>query len=80
MARSWARRAIDALAGAGFVVLGTDLRKYDAEGGVSEAPWSDVGSAALVDVETGRQAASEALSRADQGGLDDYDWVVITWR
>jgi hypothetical protein len=35
--RRTAGRAVDALAAAGFFVLGTDLRKYDLAGAPSEA-------------------------------------------
>jgi len=51
--------AINALADAGFVILGLDLREYDSAGHFIEVAWSDYRHTGLRDVELGRAAALE---------------------
>jgi hypothetical protein len=77
-----APRAIDALAGAGRIVLGLDLRSYP-DGGTMEIPWSDFEpkSDDDQDIEEARQAAHAALARdnfAEHRHL--AEWVLITWQ
>jgi len=64
--------AIRALAEAGVVVLGTDVRDYDADGRFTEVAWSDYSG---TDVETGRDAALAAIRRGHLPG----DWILVTW-
>lgn len=71
-----AERAVNALADAGLIVLGLDLREYDGDGRFSEIAWSDYRPTGSDDVERGRTAALTALSRADRTG----NAVLITWQ
>lgn len=71
--RTDAAAAVNALADAGRVVLGLDLRTYDADG-VMEIPWSASGWG---DPERARQAALAALAREDMP--TDVEWVLVTW-
>jgi hypothetical protein len=67
--------AIDALADAGVVVLGLDLRRYSDDGLVMEVAWSVFEPASSSDpVQAGRRSALEALRRPDLPG----DWVLVT--
>jgi hypothetical protein len=70
--RADAGAAIGALADAGRVVLGLDVRTYGDDGSVFEVPWSDHSGSG---VEEARIAALAALQRDDVPG----DWVVVTW-
>jgi hypothetical protein len=68
-----AAAVVNALADAGRLVLGLDLRSYDADG-VMELPWSYFDGS---DSEGAREAAHAALQRKDlPPGLP---WVLITW-
>lgn len=69
------RAAIDAIAGAGFVILGLDLRTFDEYSRVSEIAWCDTGTAPTVD--TARVAALAALERLDAD--PEYDWILVSW-
>lgn len=72
-----------ALASAGRVVLGLDLRRYDAEGAFFEASWSSfdpMGAPDSTKVDAARDSAIEALRRADEGDWDHYQWVLVSWR
>jgi hypothetical protein len=69
-----AERAVNALAGAGLVILGLDLREYD-DGLFIEAAWSVFEPTGTSDVEAGRSAALPALARPDCFG----NAVLITW-
>jgi hypothetical protein len=71
-----AERAVNALANAGLVILGLDLREYDAEGRFFETAWSALEPTDANDVELGRSAALAALARPDRFG----NAVLITWR
>lgn len=64
---------LGALADAGRVVLGLDLRDYDDDGTFIEVAWSVYNGADPVEA---RQAALEALAREGLPG----DWALITWR
>ena len=69
---SQAPAAIEALAGAGLLVLGLDIRDYQTDDTFLEVPWwSYTGS----NVEQARSFALSALSRGDLPG----DWILITW-
>jgi hypothetical protein len=68
-----AAAVVNALADAGRVVLGLDLRTYDADG-VLEVAWSDFGGS---DPEAARQAALVCLAREDFPA--ELEWVLITW-
>lgn len=65
--------AVRALAEAGRVVVGLDIRNYDDSGRFIEVPWSDYDDS---DPEAARAAALDALQRGDLPG----DWVLVTWR
>src|SRR4051812_26236185 len=56
-----AERAVHALANAGHVILGLDLREYDAEGRFYEIAWSTFQPTGDDDVERSRAAALAAL-------------------
>lgn len=72
--------AIEALAGAGKVVLGLDVRRYLSETRFQEAAWSAYDRTGGDDVEAARSAALAALARLDGADdLDDYEWVLVTW-
>ncbi|HKE65565.1 MAG TPA: hypothetical protein VKB59_13090 [Micromonosporaceae bacterium] len=68
--------AINALADAGFVILGLDLREHDGEGRFVEVAWSDYRPTGTGDVERGRAAALKAWSRRDRFG----NAVLISWQ
>ena len=81
--RDSAASAIEALAAAGRIVLGLDLRRYDTDQSFLEAPWSifDPSSRPLEPlVAAARQVALDALMRADDGEWNQYDWVLVTWK
>jgi hypothetical protein len=74
-----AAAAIVALAEAGFVVLGLDVRRQNDQF-TMETAWSAFEPAHVdrdEDVRAGRVAALEALARSD---VREYgDWILITW-
>ncbi|MBT8192419.1 MAG: hypothetical protein HKO63_04660 [Acidimicrobiia bacterium] len=74
--------AINAIAAAGNVILGLDLRGDDTP--ATEVPWSSYEPVPpIVDnVEEGRLAALSALERPALRELvnEGYDWVLITWQ
>ena len=75
-----AAAAIEALAEAGFVILGLDVRFQDDQFTTRETAWSDVRPARVdreTDVRAGREAALEALARPDV--REHGDWILITW-
>lgn len=72
---SEAEAAINALADAGLVILGLDMREYDNDGRFFERPVSAYEPAGSNDVEPARQAALEALQR----GRDLGNAVLINW-
>jgi hypothetical protein len=79
-----APRVINALADAGFVVLGLDLRSYP-DGQTVEAPWSSFepedGLGPATNVEAGRRAALDALARGNLAEhVDRAEWILVTWR
>ncbi|NQY58045.1 MAG: hypothetical protein HRT86_16465 [Ilumatobacteraceae bacterium] len=72
--------AIDALADAGKVVLGLDLRRVDADGRFIELAWSAFEPTGDDDCRTGRLAALSALERVDADGrVNEFEWVLVTW-
>lgn len=81
--------AINALAYAGRVILGLDLRSdgpvsssQRRDGLATEVPWSSFEPPdAATAVEDGRRAALDALRRPDCADLaaEGYSWVLITW-
>jgi hypothetical protein len=77
------RDAISELAKSGHVVLGLDMRDYDAEGLFIEVAWSVYGGNAQMtaaDIEPARVNALDAVNRAvDFGGWREA-WVLISWR
>jgi hypothetical protein len=77
-----AERAIHALADAGLLILGLDVRQVDNDERIREVAWSsfnppssDDRSTALV---AARDAALEALRRPDTHEFGDR--ILITWR
>jgi hypothetical protein len=71
--------AIEALAEAGFVILGLDVRFQDDQS-TRETAWSDFRPARVdreAEVRAGREAALEALARPDVREFGD--WILITW-
>jgi hypothetical protein len=70
-----AERAVDALADAGLVILGLDLRDYGGDSRFFETAWSSYGPTGSDDVERARVAALAALARPDRTG----NAVLITW-
>jgi hypothetical protein len=79
-----AEAAVNALAGAGFVLLGLDLREHDAEGRFVGVPWStfngDEVASGRLDRELARQAAVFAVARAmEEHGLTSTVWILATW-
>lgn len=74
--------AIDALAGAGRIVLGLDLRSYP-DGNTREISWSafEPNSDGVADIEEARQAAHAALARDNFAEYRPLaEWVLITWQ
>jgi hypothetical protein len=69
---SHAAAVTEALAGTGHVVLGLDIRGYQADGRFIEVAWSSFDGS---DVRDARDLALEALSRGNLPG----GWVLITW-
>lgn len=69
---SQAAAVIEALAGTGRLVLGLDIRDYQADGRFIEVAWSSYDGS---DVQDARDLALEALSRGNLPG----EWVLITW-
>lgn len=82
--RHFAPRVVNALADAGVIVLGLDLRS-DGEGstppGVStEIAWSAFRAGEGDQVEAARSDALRALDRLrTKTELDAYGWVLVTW-
>lgn len=79
-----APQAINALAAAGHVVLGLDLRSYP-DGQTFEVPWSDFrpdgAGSAEANVEASRQAALHKLAPESLAEFaDEAEWILITWR
>jgi hypothetical protein len=77
-------QAINALAAAGCVILGLDLRSYP-DGKTMEVPWSSFEPVASMDidanVEAGRQAALDALARDNFAENAIYaECVRATWQ
>lgn len=72
--------AIQALAEQGHVVLGLDLRRYEADGRFYEVAWSAYEPSGSEDAPAGGAAALAALQRPNIVEMDGYDWVLITWR
>jgi hypothetical protein len=70
-----AGRAINALADAGLVILGLDMREYDDTGAFVEWAWSDYRPYGRDDVASARSAALAALDKPDRTG----NAVLITW-
>lgn len=68
--------AIQALAEAGRVVLGLDVREYAIDGTFTEAAWSSYEPTGNGDPEAAGAAALEALSREHLPG----EWILVTWR
>lgn len=58
-----AAEAVNALADAGFVVLGLDARSYGDDGSIHETPWPALPNEADDDIELGRSQAPAALDR-----------------
>jgi hypothetical protein len=85
-----AAAAIAALAAAGRVILGIDLRSdghnvhlEKASGLATEIPWSSFDpSVSATPVEDGHRAALEALNRPGiaKWVADGYSWVLVTWK
>jgi hypothetical protein len=71
-----AARAIKALASAQRVVLGLDVRDYQADGAFVEIPWSSFEPDGEDDVDRGCRTALDALRSAPLPG----EWVLVTWR
>jgi hypothetical protein len=65
-----ASTAIDALAAAGLMVLGLDIRFYDADGRFYEVAWTsfepDAEKPTALNAEEARLAALEAVDRVDE--------------
>jgi hypothetical protein len=70
-----AEAAVNALADAGLVILGLDMREYDEDGQFYEWAWSIYNPTGADDVEAARRSALEALRRPDRTG----NAVLITW-
>lgn len=68
--------AVNALADAGLVILGLDLREYDDDGRFYETAWSAYQPTGSGDVEAARWAALTALARPERTG----NAVLITWQ
>lgn len=69
---SQAPDVVAALAEAGRLILGLDIRDYAADGTFVESPWTSYTGA---DVGEARDRALEALRQPTLPG----DWVLITW-
>lgn len=70
-----AANAINALARAGRVVLGLDVRDYAFDGSFIEVAWSSYEPTGDGDVEFARTAALAALEREALPG----EWVLVAW-
>lgn len=70
-----AEQAVNALADAGLIILGLDLRDYEDDGRFFEVAWSSFEPTGSDDVERAREAALAALARPDRTG----NAVLITW-
>ena len=68
--------AISALADAGQVILGLDVRAYEEDGRFIEVAWSSFEPDGYDDIEHGRDAALVALQRPDPPG----ESILVTWR
>ena len=78
-----APRAINALADAGLVVLGLDLRSYP-DGHTMEVAWSgfepDRDLSVEANVEGVRRAALDALVRDNFAENAEFaEWILVTW-
>jgi hypothetical protein len=75
--------AIGALAAAGRVILGLDMRDYESEGRFVELAWSVFEPGISVSppeaVESSRAAAMAALDRAFEHHPWNDPWIVVTW-
>lgn len=71
-----AEEAVVALADAGLIVLGLDVRDYSGDGGFVEVAWSSFDPSGEDDAARSRDAALEALRRSPLPG----DWVLVTWQ
>jgi len=75
--------AVSALAAAGRVILGLDIRDYDAESRFVEVAWSvfepGISGSLPQAVESSRAAAMVALDRAFKHHSWNDPWVVVTW-
>jgi hypothetical protein len=69
-----ASAVVEALADAGRLVLGLDIRDYSPDGTFHEFPWSDVGGEQNVGV-----ARDHSLAALQQHKVPG-DWVLITWQ
>jgi len=79
-----APQAINALAAAGHVILGLDLRTYP-DGQTFEVPWStfdpDDARAAADNVDAGRKAALHKVALESVADYAEFaEWIRITWR
>jgi len=78
-----ARAAVGAQAGAGRIILGPDMRDYDADGRFAEVAWSDcepgISGSLLQGAGSSRAAAMAALDRAFEHQPWNDPWVVVTW-
>jgi hypothetical protein len=79
---------VNAIADAGRLILGLDLRSdgggITPSGLATEVPWSAFRPEVVgwdARVEAAREDALKALKRrrTDSGEMSGYDWVVITW-
>jgi hypothetical protein len=72
-----------ALAAAGRVILGLDIRDYDAESCFVEVAWGvfepGISGSLPQAVESSRAAAMVALDRAFKHHSWNDPWVVVTW-
>lgn len=70
------RGAINALADAGRIIVGLDVRDFALDGSFRETAWSSYEPTGANDVEVARTAALSALDREQLPG----DWVLVTWQ